>query len=131
MSEDDIHKLICAWLVFSLPRGSVFHHSPNEGRRHVSYNKRLTTMGTRWGWPDLEIFTPPAGFRTPSDYRPIFIEVKSKKGRLTANQKLVQQELRDAGCYVFEARSMEDAAESLAPVLRLLRHPPYEMVGDR
>ena len=55
MTEAKLQELIVEWLSAALPADSVFHHSPNEGKRHVAFKQKLATMGTRWGWPDLEL----------------------------------------------------------------------------
>ena len=64
---------IVQWLDASLPMGSVVHHSPNEGRRHVAYKVRLKKLGMAAGWPDLEIYVPDAGWNYLSDKGPIMI----------------------------------------------------------
>ena len=57
-TEDELQKQVVEWLNVALPPGCVFHHSPNEGRRHVAFKRKLRQMGTQYGWPDLEIFVP-------------------------------------------------------------------------
>jgi hypothetical protein len=46
MTEDELQMHIVQWLDASLPMGSVVHHSPNEGKRHVAYKVRLKS----WAW---------------------------------------------------------------------------------
>jgi hypothetical protein len=55
MTEDELQMHIVQWLDASLPMGSVVHHSPNEGRRHVAYKVRLKKLGMAAGWPDLRL----------------------------------------------------------------------------
>ena len=57
-SEDELQRNVSTWLDAVLPDGCVYHHSPNEGKRHISYINRLKKMGTKYGWPDLEVFCP-------------------------------------------------------------------------
>ena len=49
MTEDELQIYIVQWLDASLPMGSVVHHSPNEGKRHVAYKVRLKKAG-HGGW---------------------------------------------------------------------------------
>jgi len=98
-TEAAIQKRIVDWLALVLPQDSIIHHSPNEGIRHVSHKRKLRSLGTRWGWPDLEIFVPPKGFLTGEDgyqFAPIFLEVKAKKGRMNENQQEVHRALRNS-----------------------------------
>ena len=63
MTEDELQTYVVHWLQMALPLGSVWHHSPNEGKRHVAYKIRLKKLGMAAGWPDLEIFVPDNGWR--------------------------------------------------------------------
>ena len=58
MLEDDLQKYVIQWLEIALPDNSVYHHSPNEGVRHVAFRRKLKAMGMASGWPDIEIFVP-------------------------------------------------------------------------
>lgn len=118
-SERALQEYIVQWLEVTLPDFSVVHHSPNEGRRHVNFRNTLKRGGTRWGWPDLEVFVPAAGFWSPEVRGAIFLEVKAPKGRPTDAQTETQQALRLCGCHVAEVRSIKDVESFLAPLLRL------------
>ena len=61
MKEDDLQKHVIQWLEIALPDNSVYHHSPNEGVRHVAFRRRLKAMGMAAGWPDIELFVPKMG----------------------------------------------------------------------
>ena len=37
--------MVVDWLDAALPRGAIYHHSPNEGRRHVNYHVKMKAMG--------------------------------------------------------------------------------------
>ena len=122
MSEAEIHKAICAWLDIALPDGCLYHHSPNEalGSAKVQYRMKQKRLGVKFGWPDIEIFVNPTWWRdTAVQWAPIFLEVKSAKGRLSDNQKAVIEELKQAGCHVFVVRSIDDAREELSKLVRL------------
>jgi len=119
VTEAKLQELIVEWLSAALPADSVFHHSPNEGKRHVAFKQKLATMGTRWGWPDLEVFVPPSGFHVPEDWAPLFLEVKTSKGRATENQRKIQKRLKFCACRVAEVRSIREVEAFLAPLVRL------------
>ena len=103
----------------ALPPGCVFHHSPNEGRRHVAFKRKLRQMGTQYGWPDLEIFVPGDQSRVGISTS-IFIELKRPKGgKLNPNQEEMKARLLLAGCHWGLARSVEQVHEILEPLVKL------------
>ena len=55
-------------------------HVPNEGNRPVSYKVKLKKMGLKAGCPDIIIEYPQGKI--------LYIELKTKKGRLSDSQKL-------------------------------------------
>jgi len=119
VTEDDLQRQVAGWLDIALPPGCVFHHSPNEGTRHVSFKIKLKRMGTKYGWPDLEIFVPSDLSKTGISAS-IFIELKRPKGgRLNENQILMRDKLLEAGCHYGLARSLEQVEEILEPLVKL------------
>ena len=121
-TEAAIQKRIVDWLALVLPPDSIIHHSPNEGIRHVAHKRKLRSLGTRWGWPDLEIFVPPSGFLTGEDgfqFAPIFLEVKAKKGRMTESQGEVHRALRNCACHVATVHSIAEVESFLSTLLEL------------
>ena len=120
MTEDDLHKIVSQWLDHALPAGSVYHHSPNEGRRHVAYATRLKALGMKSGWPDLEIFVPDTGWNDLAAKGPIMIELKRPSGgSLSANQKDIQEKLRCCGVYCVTAKRLSHVEAYLKPLLKL------------
>ena len=120
MTEDELQTYVVHWLQVALPLGSVFHHSPNEGKRHVAYKMRLKKLGMAAGWPDLEIFVPDHGWRNPADKGPIMIELKRPKGgSLSANQKDIQERLKCCGVYCVTAKRLAHVEAYLKPLLHL------------
>ena len=117
MTEDQLQKPVAEYLILALPDGSVFHHSPNEGTRHVSFKMKLKSFGTRSGWPDLEIFCP--------DTKPIFIELKRPdakgraKGVLSHNQRLLKEQFENLGVHWAMCKSLDDVVNFLGPLVRL------------
>jgi len=123
VTEDQLQKQVAQWLHIALPPGCVFHHSPNEGTRHVAFKQKLKASGTRFGWPDLEIFVPADQSKTGLSSS-IFIELKRPKGgSLTQNQKQLRDELQLAGTNWGLARSLEQVHEILAPLVKLRAGP--------
>jgi len=117
-SEDRVHLRIAQWLDIMLPPGSIWHHSPNEGNRHVAFKVKQKRMGTRPGWPDIEIFVP--GDQTLSGASlSIFIEVKGSKGKATINQVHIADKLELAGCYWQLCRSVDQVHEFLEGLIKL------------
>ena len=118
MTEDLLQKSVVSYLDAALPKTCVFHHSPNEGKRHINYINRLKHLGTKFGWPDLEIFVDARSSLTD---RPevIFIELKLKRGALNGNQKTIRDKIQDAGFFWALCRSIEDVHNVLAAHVRL------------
>jgi hypothetical protein len=117
-SEDQVHMRIAQWLDIMLPPGSIWHHSPNEGNRHVAFKVKQKRMGTRPGWPDIEIFVP--GDQTLSGASlSIFIEVKGRKGKATINQVHIADKLELAGAYWALCRSVDQVHEFLEGLIKL------------
>ena len=119
VTEAKLQALIVQWLEAALPVNSLWHHSPNEGRRHVAFKKKLAQMGTAWGWPDLELYVPPSGFHKPEDWAPLFLEIKAAKGKTTKNQRDIHKRLQRCACRVAEVRSIRETEAFLAPLVRL------------
>ena len=117
-TEDDLQRDVASFLDFALPPGCVFHHSPNEGKRHVHFINRLKNMGTKYGWPDLEIFCP-ANTCLSNQNTAIFIELKAKKGRLTENQKCMRDQIIAAGFPWKMCKSVEDVYLFLNQLIKL------------
>lgn len=121
-TEAEIHKAICLWLDIALPGGCIYHHSPNEalGSAKVQYRMKQKRLGVKFGWPDVEIFVNPTWWKSETiPWAPVFLEVKSPKGRVSDNQKVVIAELIDAGCHVAIVRSVDDARDALDELMVL------------
>ena len=118
-SEYEIHCQIVEWLNFSLPKNSLLHHSSNEGKHHVAFRAKQKKLGMQAGWPDLEIFVASTNFYVGKKAAPIFLEVKSKKGRLSDSQKAIKERLEDLNVYYFIVRSVEDTFNSLVSLIAL------------
>ena len=130
MKEDELNKLIIQWFSETLPQGSVWHHSPNEGKRHVSYKKRLYALGMHAGWPDLELFVPLKGWKNPERKAAIFIELKVNKNKLTDNQSAVQKALLIAGQHVITCWTLQQVRAFLEGLLILQETPRRRIIEE-
>ena len=119
VSEQQIQMDVIRWLDLVLPSGSLRHHSPNESLARPQYRKKQGKMGLQKGWPDIEIFCQPTWFLEGVAWSPIFIELKSEKGRLTPEQKQVLAALETAGCHTAVCRSVEDVKNFLSQIIKL------------
>ena len=129
MTEDELQKYVVQWLDASLPMGSVYHHSPNEGIRNISYKMKLKALGTKWGWPDLELFVPDAGWQNIEAKGAIMLELKRPKGgRVSDTQKDIHERLRDAGVYVAVCKRIGQIEAYLNPLLKLRKNTQAELI---
>lgn len=114
MTEAQLQNLVADYLRVALPDGSIFHHSPNEGKSHVAHRVKLRKAGMCTGWPDLEIFCP--------GKPPVFIELKVGKNTITAAQNKTMQALSLAGCVTAVCRSLDDVRQVLGTVVQMKDH---------
>ena len=118
VTEDDLQRQVVQYLYAVLPGSCVIHHSPNEGMRKINFKMKLKSMGTRFGWPDLEIFAP-ASVTKNAEKLSIFIELKLKKGKLSPNQLAIRNELIAAGFPWALCRSVDEVETFLGEHLKL------------
>ena len=114
MTEAQLQNLVADYLRVALPDGSIFHHSPNEGKSHVAHRVKLRKAGMCSGWPDLEIFCP--------GKPPVFIELKVGKNTITAAQNKTMQALSTAGCVTAVCRNLDDVRQVLGTVVQMKDH---------
>ena len=119
LSEAEIQEQVIKVLDLTLPLGSVRHHSPNEGMHKPHYRKKQAKFGMLSGFPDIEIFVQRHWFHDDVRWAPIFIELKSEKGRLSDNQKVVLQKLDEAGCHTMVCRSVLEVQDFLNGLIKL------------
>lgn len=83
------------------PRWGMLFSIPNGGKRHIITARRLKEEGQKAGIPDLMLAVP------GGKYHGLFIEMKSKRGRLTDMQedwlwRLSEQGYMADTCYGFD-----------------------------
>ena len=134
VTENQFHEILGKWLDAALPKNSIWHHSPNEGKRHVSYKMRLKKLGMRSGWPDIEVFVHRDHWWSGIS-APIFLEVKApKRGTLSANQKQIQAKLLDLNCAVATVNKLSAAKVFLSALIELQENTDtklYEQIAER
>jgi VRR-NUC domain-containing protein len=119
--EADAQRAIVQALRFVLPLGSIVHHSVNEvtagDRRGRTRQAILVGMGVHPGFADLTVL---------SQGRVLFLEVKSKSGRLSPAQETFRDAVQAQGFAWALVRSVDDALAALADhgfITRLLPKP--------
>jgi len=117
-NEDDLQRQVILMLKNRLLSNTLYHHSPNEGVRKVQFKMKLKSMGTRFGWPDLEIFAP-AHETITSKNETLFVELKLNKGKLSPNQVSIRDSLISAGFPWALCRSVEEVETFLGEHLKL------------
>lgn len=113
--EDDLQQNVIEWAqLVKYKNGrlaNVIHHSPNGGKRSKSEGKKFKDMGTVAGFPDLLVCIG------NSQYHALFIEMKSKKGRLRESQKAYHEMLREQGYKVVVCHSDLTAIKEISDYL--------------
>lgn len=83
--------------------GILHHHSPNGGYRDYWEASKFKRMGTSAGFPDFIIPCAKKG------YHALYLEMKSKHGKLTDGQKWWRDKLVAEGCAWYEPHSSDEA----------------------
>lgn len=107
--EADAQRAIVKALRVVLPRGAIVHHAANEvtsGNPRAKLRQAvLVGMGVHPGFADLIVL---------SGGRVLFLEVKSKTGRLSPPQVAFRDTVQAQGFAWALVRSVEDALGALA-----------------
>jgi len=102
LSEHDLHCQVADYLNLALGPQTFWHHSPMEGKHKVQYRVKQNRLGAKKGFPDILII---------HRGRPIFIELKTQKGRVSDAQKECHKQLMLAGAVVKVIRNLDDVIE--------------------
>ncbi len=105
--EAAIQKAVVAWCR-ERPLFALAFHIDNEGKKSIGKAKQDQRMGVLAGMPDLCIPLPGG--------RVLWLELKTKKGRLSKIQKAMHREMRDMGQEVLTAYGYDHAIEILASI---------------
>lgn len=106
ISEDSIHKTLIEWIKLH-PQLRAFSkfimHFPNEGQRTHSFGNLMKSFGMRAGVSDLFIALP------RGQYHGAWIELKSRKGRLSELQIEFLNDMDSQNYYATVCYSLEEA----------------------
>jgi hypothetical protein len=106
--EADLQRLVVAFLRLVLPAEAIVHHSANEtGIGSQSGRTRqaiLAGMGVCAGFSDLIVL---------SEGRVLFLELKSKTGRLSPEQERFRDQVQAQGFAWAMVRSIDDVLGAL------------------
>jgi hypothetical protein len=82
----------------------------NHTRRSIGKGHKWVTATSVIGWPDLTLWHE-------AQHRILFVELKTEKGKLTAEQVAVLKSLAAAGAevYVWRPSDLADVQERLSP----------------
>ncbi len=105
-TEDQIQIALLEWLEL-IKLSQHFIHIPNEGKRSWNYGKKLKRMGMRKGASDLFIATP------RHNYHGAWIELKSKKGKLTEHQSKFLEDMEAQGYYCTVCYGLDSAVDAI------------------
>lgn len=81
----------CEWNRHKWPELALIYHIPNGGLRTVSEGAKFKRLGVKPGMPDLCLPVARCGFYA------LYIEIKRKGGKLSAEQKRMIAALEGAG----------------------------------
>ena len=110
--EEQIQRAIVRALRIALPHGWIVHHSRNGGMSKGE-NGRAKAMGAVAGFPDLMVMGCLID-TDPSAALPFvgFLEVKTKTGRKSPDQREMHEKLSACGFPIAIVRSVDDAIEA-------------------
>ena len=108
--EELLQKAVVNYLLLlEKQKKLTFTANYNNVARSDAYASRTgaknKAMGVRKGWPDLTVYK--------FESKPIFLELKSPKGRLSKEQRQWQQKLESMGFDWFLIRSLDDVKKAL------------------
>ena len=109
-NEDTIQKQIVQWLTI---RGVCFCAIQNERKRTFSQAEWAKQMGLKSGVPDLLIFTPPPKLPGKIGFA---LEIKTERGRMTPNQKIWADMLKQSGWHTAAPRGFDATIAELVRV---------------
>jgi hypothetical protein len=107
ISEELIQKTIMQWVRTQKKISGLVFHIPNEGKRSLSYGKKLKDLGLRQGVSDLFIAMPNHTFCGA------WIEVKTKKGKLSFYQEKFLIDMKSQNYFTSVCRSIEEGIQTI------------------
>lgn len=114
ISEDVIQAQVISWAKRQVkvhPGLTRLFHVPNGGQRHAAVAAKLQGQGVKPGVPDLCLPVPRFGCHG------LWIEMKTREGRVSPHQNDWIEFLRSAGYRVEVCRSFDEARDVLLSYL--------------
>jgi len=110
--EDFIQIALVNWFKTNYPDfAEDLAHVANQRKCHPLEGKKLQDMGIKKGFSDLEIAVPTI------HYNGLYIEIKTKDGRLTKEQKEFIDRKNKRGYFATVARGLEEGKKVITNYL--------------
>ena len=111
--ESKLQQAVVKWFALQ-HKGIPMFAIPNGGYRNKREAVRMISEGTLAGVPDLCIPVKKGQFGA------LYVELKTKTGKLTEQQKIVHQKLTNCGNFVAVCRSTEEFMQVVNVYLNLM-----------
>ena len=127
-SEDKIQMDILTWACYVKYKDKTLaeflHHSPNGGLRTAREGTKFKAMGVKAGYPDLILDI------ARQDYNGLRIELKTKKGKVSTEQKnriamLNEENYKAVVCYGYD-----EAVNTLKDYMSIKKNERYQWECD-
>ncbi len=109
--ESQLQISIATWLKAQHPE-ILFHHSPNESDGNFGYNGKNKAMGTKSGWPDMEIM------QANDSYHGLFIELKVRYSKPKDKQIAHMLRLNARGYKAIWCNTYDDTVKAIELYLK-------------
>jgi hypothetical protein len=114
--EHGVQSAVVQWATLSqglYPDLKLLYAIPNGGHRHPAVAVKMKAEGVKPGIPDLHLPVARGG------YLSLYVEMKTKDGSVSKDQRDVHAGLRAAGHLVQVCKSIEAGVQALKDYLRL------------
>ena len=111
--EEQLQVACVRWFRLQYPKlSALFYHIPNEGKRTIQAGARAKAAGIVSGAPDLKLDVARHGYSTMD------IELKTKTGKQSPNQKEWQNVAESNGHLYVVCRSLEEVMAKVNEYLK-------------
>lgn len=115
MDEFTLHVNIASYLNFVIKEPDFWHSievsNQSGGVQAMLRQRRLRKKGVVTGFPDIEIYR--RACEEPCYFRIIFLEIKTKVGKVSDKQKQIHALLSRCGHSVYVVREVEEVRQIL------------------